>query len=140
MQAAYGQSFNIATSIKLWGRTPSAAQVDLEYSSFMATMIFMPGTYWDRSRVPTSHYFFGLFYAPDVELQKLTITPMVGVFDKPYPNMNGVRMNLGIETSVQIHPEVDLYYRHISNGGTGNINPGIDVVGLKFALINDEQD
>lgn len=133
------QSFSVGHAIPLWGNTSQAVQVDVSFGFLTTTYIHIyKEKPVDNTGLDVNTDFLALFFTPKIDKELipvipeyLTIIPMIGVMNQPFPNENGKKFHFGISLSAEVVNNLDLYYKHISNGYFGETNLGIDTVGIK---------
>lgn len=122
-------------SFKGWGSMPSTISMQVEYKWLMMGYYHIMGQYTDEFQCPTKANTIGIFYKPDIPLGKLfSISPMVGFFNHRFPTDSGAWWAFGIHATLNVTDRIGFYYQHFSNGGTAKLNPGLDVVGIKFSF------
>lgn len=122
-------------SFKAWGSTPSTVSLQVEYKWIMLGYYHIYGHYRDEFKSPTKSNTIALFYKPDLKLGNMfTVAPMLGLFNHRFPTENAAWWAFGINIGLNATPRLAFYYQHFSNGGTARLNPGLDVLGIKYTL------
>lgn len=128
------QSISVGHGVELWGQTGYALQLEGEYQSFSLVTISIYQSGIDKLGDRSEPFFFGFFYQPEIDFKYLKASPIVGIFNKRYPNENGQFLHFGFSVSKSIYRNINLYYKHVSNGYMGRTNVGIDTFGIKLDL------
>jgi hypothetical protein len=122
-------------SFKVWGSTPSTISLQAQYKWLMLGYYHIVGQYTDELRSPTRANTFGAFYKPDIPVcNKLTISPILGIFNHRFPTENGAWWAFGLNLNFNATKHLGFYLQHLSNAKTAKINPGLDVMGVKFTF------
>lgn len=138
----HAQSFSMGYAVPLWGNTSQAVQVNASYGYITTSYIHI----YEENMVDdlgdkADTNFLAVFLTPTIDKKVigfmpafLTIGPMAGIMNNPYPNENGKHFHFGISIFGEVMDNLDLYYMHISNGYFGITNVGIDTFGLRVKL------
>lgn len=136
------QSFSMGYAVPLWGNTTKAVQVNASFDYITTSYIHiyednMVDNLGDRADMN----FLAVFLTPTIDKEVigfmpefLTIGPMAGIMNKPFPNENGRHLHFGISIFGEVLDNMDIYYMHISNGYLGITNVGIDTFGVRVKL------
>jgi hypothetical protein len=122
-------------SFRLWGSTPSTISLQAQYRWLMLGYYHIIGEYKDELKSPTRADTFGAFYKPGIPIGKrLEVSPIVGVFNHRFPTKNGAWWAFGLNINYNVTKNFGFYVQHLSNAKTATINPGLDLLGMKYTF------
>lgn len=119
-------------SFKAWGDIKATTMISAEYKMIGLHGIYVHQTHYSQvGNVPTPDYVFGVsVMSPRIED---ILRGGIMYFTENFPTPTDTQLNAFVEASYKIKG-FRIFYRHISNAGTGTTNHGMDYVGLTIHL------
>jgi hypothetical protein len=122
-------------SFKVWGATPSTISLQAQYKWFMLGYYHIIGEYKDELKSSTRPHTVGAFFKPDISIGKrLDVSPILGVFNHRFPTENAAWWAFGLNINYDLTQNIGFYVQHLSNAKTARINPGLDLLGIKYTF------
>ena len=130
------QSISVApTSVTGFSKTPYTSEVMISYSIVDVHIIYVSKKVFKGQTYKRPDFQYGITLSPEVFLKYISIEPIVGYYNKRVASSYyGSRWNFGFSIYRNIFPHIDIYIRHLSNAGIGELNPGIDWIGIRARL------
>lgn len=130
---ANAQSVSVAPySFEAWGELSATTAVSFEYKMVGLHAFFIhEEQYSGYNRAPTPEYAFALS-AMTPRIQDVLRGGVI-YFTQPFPTPTDTKLNAFLEISYKVK-SFRIFFRHISNAGTGKTNHGMDYVGVSIHL------
>lgn len=114
-------------------KTAYAPEISIGYKFLSTSLIYKPYDFNIHDRHPIKQLYVGLFLSPKIDFNNISVSPLLGIFNKRFLSEYGTRINFGVTFSRRITKDLSIYFKHLSNAGMG-ANPGIDNIGISVSI------